>query len=358
MVSLRHMIGQMLIMGFPGYELSDNSPVVNWLQKDSLGGVILFDYDFEKKQHGKNLKNQEQIIHLNQQLNEYSSVNMQQFNLPLFICIDYEGGAVDRLATIAGCMQTKTALEQASLSDDALFTEAEKMALTLKKLGFNLNFAPVVDLNSENEKGIIGKFKRSFSDDPKCVARAAKLVVKAFKKHGVIPVYKHFPGHGSATGDTHEGFVDVTDTYHPQELEPYATLLADEQGVMVMTAHVINRHLDSSGLPATLSFAILTELLRQELNYDGVIVSDDIQMHAISNHYSLDAALQLTINAGADMLIFGNQLGSHTATEVIDKIQDLIASGAIQRARIEDAYQRIVKLKQLQFTVSTEASLN
>jgi len=339
---LRQKIGQMLIMGFSGCEVDEKSPVVNWLQGDGLGGVLLFDVDWDTKVYGKNLKNRDQIKHLNAALNAYA---IDQ-TLPLFIALDYEGGAVDRLTQIEGCRVTMKPCDQALLSDEALYAEASKMALTLKELGFNLNFAPVVDLNLNGSAGIIGKLGRSFSEEPMGVVRAAKQFVNAFRDQGLACAYKHFPGHGSASGDTHEGFVDVTESYKNDELTPYAVLLADtSQPVMVMTAHVINRHLDPSGLPATLSYPILTELLRQKLGFDGVIVSDDLQMHAISRHYSIDDALRLTINAGSDMLIYGNQLGKITATEVIDRIERLVRAGDIELSRIEDAYQRIKGLK-------------
>ena len=113
-----------------------------------------------------------------------------------------------------------------------------------------------------------------------------------FSRYGIACFYKHFPGHGSAVGDTHEGFVDVTDTFQSDELIPYYHLLQDVyKPVMVMTAHVVNRQLDSQGLPATLSHEILTGLLRNTMGYDGVIISDDLQMQAISNHYSLEESL-------------------------------------------------------------------
>ncbi len=349
MTHLRHKIGQMLIMGFSGCEIDKHSPVVKWLQQDSIGGVILFDIDWQTKSHGKNLRNREQIKLLTQQLNHFAA--RDEDSLPLFIALDYEGGVVDRLANIDGCMKTMKPQDQALLPDEALYLEAEKMAVTLKELGFNLNFAPVVDVNLNDEQGIIGKLGRSFSSQPTEIIRAAKQFVTAFSKHGLTCAYKHFPGHGSASGDSHEGFVDVTAQYNDNELVPYKALLNDTTlPVMVMTAHVINRNLDSSGLPATLSHPILNDLLRDEIGFDGVIVSDDLQMQAITNHYALAEALCLTINAGADMLIFGNQLGSNTATEVVDQIEQLINCSAIEPARIEQAYQRISRLKQRQHT--------
>ena len=344
MTTLRNKIGQMLIIGFSGCEINDQSPIVKWLREDGLGGVLLFDFDLPANCYGKNLKNPEQIKSLTRQLNQVANTR-----LPLYIAIDYEGGAVDRLTRIEGCMATMKACEQANLSDEALYSEAEQMAVTIKNLGFNLNFAPVVDINLMEKEGIIGKLGRSYSSNAKGVIRAARQVTKAFNQNGITAAYKHFPGHGSAIGDTHEGFVDVTDSFQMVELEPYASLLADKRAAMVMTAHVINRQLDPSGLPATLSNTILTGLLRQKIGFEGVIVSDDLQMQAISNHFSIEEALSLTINAGADMLIFANQLASISATEVIDHIESLVKSGTISTARIEQAYQRIVQLKQFQF---------
>ena len=344
MISLRQKIAQMLIIGFSGCSIDENSAIVNWLNKDGLGGVLLFDVDFATKVQGKNLRDKDQIKCLNHDLTHYAQ--LAENPLPLLIAIDYEGGAVDRLSKIADCMPTMNACDQALLSDESWFDEASNMASTLKELGFNLNFAPVVDLNLNQSLGIIGKLGRSFSSLPDVVSTAASIFVHAFAQKKIACAYKHFPGHGSAVGDTHEGFVDVTDTFQDIELQPYASLsTSPELPLMVMTAHVINRKLDPSGLPATLSHTMLTGLLRETMGFDGVIVSDDLQMQAISHHYSLDDALRLTINAGADMLIFGNQLGSTSATDIIDRIEQLVLQGAINSARIEEAYQRIVCLK-------------
>lgn len=344
MTNLRHQIGQMLVMGFAGTSINEQSAVAKWLSGDSLGGVLLFDYDLITKSPGKNLVNQAQIKQLTSQLKNYA----QQSNHPLpYIAIDYEGGAVDRLKHIEGCIKTQKPIELAKLGDKDLRAEAGKMAKTLQDLGFNLNFAPVVDLNLNEDQGIIGKLGRSFSAIPSEVARAAKIFVEVFAENGVTCSYKHFPGHGSAIGDTHQGFVDLTESFQNKELEPYSLLLNQSQlPMMIMTAHVINSKLDVSGLPATLSKPILTGLLRKQLGFKGVIISDDLQMQAISNHYSVEEALRLTINAGADMLIFANQLGEATAPELIDKIETLVHAKQIEKSRIEEAYQRILQLKQ------------
>lgn len=343
MITLRKKIGQMLLMGFNGCEIHDTSPVAHWLGYDGLGGVILFDKDVATGAFGKNLKNRTQIKHLIQQLHWYSKHDDEN---PLLIAIDYEGGAVDRLAKIEGCMPTIKAVELAKLTPNALDEELTQMAETLQELGFNLNFAPVVDLQLNQQQGIIGALGRSFSANPEVVSQVARRFVDIFNKHGLATCYKHFPGHGSAVGDTHAGFVDVTETFNSDELVPYQTLLRKmNTPTMIMTAHVINRQLDSSGLPATLSKPILTDLLRNQLGFDGVVISDDLQMHAIASHYSLSDSLKLTINAGADMVIFANQLGEITAPEVIDCIEELVRSHQIDMELIDDAFRRVMRLK-------------
>ncbi len=161
-------------------------------------------------------------------------------------------------------------------------------------------------------------------------------------------MYKHFPGHGSSTKDSHLGFVDVTDTWQSYELDPYQQLLnSNESCGVVMTAHIVNRQLDESGLPATLSHTILTHLLRNQLNFKGVIITDDMQMKAISDNYGLEQALVLAINAGADMLIFGNNLSvePQDPEQLINIIEAKVLSGDISTERINDAYQHIRALK-------------
>ncbi len=342
-MNLKKKIAQMLIMGFSGQEVAQDSPVSKWIAEEGIGGVILFDYDLANKTYGKNLSNRNQIQELNATLQHLAKLNDE---LPLFIAIDYEGGAVDRLKHIQDCIKTMPASELVKLPEAELCAEIEKMASTVQQLGFNLNFAPVVDLNLSADAGIIGKLGRSFSANPQLVAHAAGLFIKIFSQYGIVTSYKHFPGHGSASGDTHHGFVDVSDSFENIELDPYKLLQNYTTPTMVMTAHVINRKLDKSGLPATLSHNILTGLLRHELGFNGVIVSDDLQMNAISEHFSLQDSLRLTLNAGADMLIFANQLGTISPVEVIQHVEQLVLSGAVAEQRIHEAYQRVVLLKQ------------
>jgi beta-N-acetylhexosaminidase len=341
----------MLIVGFPGSSIQDESLVSQWLATDGLGGVILFDKDLQSSEPNskKNLLTKPQISQLNQALRHYASkVEGPIGDLPLWISIDYEGGLVDRLRYVPDCPVTIKPAELVTLPEEKRLSLLKSMATTLKDLGFNLNFAPLLDLNLNEEEGIIGKLGRCFSRAPDTVVRMAREFVEVFAGEGVFSCYKHFPGHGSAALDSHLGFVDVSHTFQHEELIPYQRLLEQKtKPVLVMTAHVINRELDPSGLPATLSYPILTECLRNQIGFDGVIVSDDLQMKAISEHFSLEESLKLSINAGADMLIFGNQLGSISATFVIDTIEKLVEKDEISMARIDESFERIIACKRL-----------
>lgn len=154
---------------------------------------------------------------------------------------------------------------------------------------------------------------------------------------------KHFPGHGSSLGDSHQGYVDISDTWSKKELEPYQTLIDSKDVDMIMTAHVFNSHLDKK-YPATLSYKINTKLLREQMNYRGVIVSDDMQMKAISQNYSVKESVALAINSGVDMLLFGNQLANQDIDALVDLILTQVKSGEIPEARIKESNKRIEQL--------------
>ena len=269
--------------------------------------------------------------------------------LPLLISVDYEGGMVNRLKEEYGFPKTTSATEVATMNRTDANTVVSLMSQTLKEAGFNLNFAPVLDVNVNPDNPIIGQLGRSFSDDPNQVAEYGAIYSQNFLSHGLQCAYKHFPGHGSSRADSHLGFVDVSESWQTYELEPYRQLFgANDACGMVMTAHIINRQLDDSNLPATLSHKVLTNLLRHELGFEGVIITDDMQMKAISDHFTPKEAIILAINAGADMLIFGNQLSDTPVhpKDLVDMIETAVTEGNINPQRIDDAYRRIVALKQ------------
>lgn len=345
-------IGQMLILGFDGKRVStaSDNPIVAEIQQGLVGGVILFDYDYQQKVFDKNIESPEQVKALINQLQAYASAAPTQTQ-PLFIAVDYEGGKLNRLKAKYGFPETLSAQTLAGLSDELVYHYAKQMAETLKQVGFNLDFAPVTDLNSNPHNPVIGALERSFGEDPEAVTFYATMFAKAFAERDIACAYKHFPGHGSSTTDSHKGFVDVTDTWQQNELVPYTLSFQSEYHCpFVMTAHIVNRQLDPAGHPATLSHAILTSLLRQQLQFNGLIITDDMQMQAITDNYSLEEAVVKAINAGVDMLIFGNQLVAkrQSAQEIIDIVLANLKSGQISPERIDAAYQRITDYKQKQ----------
>jgi beta-N-acetylhexosaminidase len=351
-VSLHDKIGQMLLIGFNGKQIHPQSKIVKSIEQDNLGGVILFDYNQQTHTFNKNIESVSQVKQLNHDLQFFTQkANLKHHrpNLPLLISVDYEGGLVTRLSKQYGFPETLTAYEVGKRGSHAAKVNAQLMAQTLMEAGFNLNFAPLVDVNVNPLNPVIAKKERSFSSSPSLVTRNARIYSRAFLKKKIQCVYKHFPGHGSSTKDSHLGFVDVSNSWQPYELNPYQKLINKHFSCgVIMSAHIVNRQLDNSGLPATLSYKILTHLLRHQLHFKGVIITDDMQMNAISHYYGLEEALVLAINAGADMLIFGNTLTekAQDPEQVIKIITAKVHSGEISQQRIDEAYQRIVKLKQ------------
>ena len=334
---LKEMIAQMLIVGFDGLRVDANSTIVRDIQRYHLGGVILFDKNLAHPNQPKNIRSPQQLQKLTHDLQTFSTT-------PLFIAIDQEGGKVARLKERYGFTHTApSALQIATLKPQEAYNFYDAQAQMLHTNGINLNFAPVVDLATNANNPIIAKLKRSYGANPATVTRYASLMIDAQTNHRVLSVLKHFPGHGSSKSDSHKGFVDVSDTWSKQELLPYQKLIQANKADMIMSAHVFNRHLDAN-YPATLSYATNTTLLRHKLGFHGVIVSDDMQMKAISAHYNLKEALTLAINSGVDILIFGNQLDYTPTHTIIETIFNQVKNGAIPYERIVEANKRIAIL--------------
>ncbi len=351
-VSLKQKIGQMLLIGFKGTELHADDAIVRSILAQNIGGVVLYDYDFPTGTYDHNIKNPAQLKLLNQQLQAYTrqaAQNNTNHLFPLFIGIDYEGGKVNRLKESYGFPKTFSAADIGQLASAEADKYAQQMADTLKQEGINLDFAPVVDVNVNPESPAIGKLGRSFSSDPQKVIDYAMIFSRAFERNGILCSYKHFPGHGSASGDTHLGFVDVTQTWKEYELDPYEKMLRQPGACsLVMTAHVVHYGLDSKGYPASLSMAMTNDLLRAKLNFNGAVITDDLQMKAIADNYGLRDAVRMAVNAGADILVFSNQLVAtpQDPQEIVDMIYDDVMTGKIRESRIDEAYQRIMRLKE------------
>jgi beta-N-acetylhexosaminidase len=340
-VSLDAKIGQMLMVGFRGLAVDAQHPIVRDIHERQLGGVVLFDYDVLAASYTRNIASPEQVSDLVADLQSFAAI-------PLLVAIDQEGGVVNRLHERYGFPATFSHEALGLLNDPAAtYEQAGAMARTLAGLGVNLNLAPVVDLNTNPQNPVIAAYERSFGADPQQVAGQAQAFIEAHHAEGVLCTLKHFPGHGSSTADSHEGFVDVTQTWSRNELAPYQTLIEAGLADAIMTAHVFHAQLDPV-YPATLSQPIISGLLRGELGYDGVVISDDMQMEAIRAHYGFETAIQKTLEAGVDLIAIANNLvyEEDIAGRTIALIQGLVESGVIAEARIDASYQRIQRLKQ------------
>ena len=333
---LKKMIGRMLVVGFDDAKIDKNSQIVKDMQEYDLGGVILFDKFYKDRSKTKNISSPTQLKTLTANLKEYS-------NKPLFISVDQEGGRVARLKPKYGFAEIPSATKISRMN----FTDAvgvyETQSQMIQNAGINMNFAPVVDLAINPKNKVIVGLERSYGKDIKQVSAFAKIVIEEQKLHNVISVLKHFPGHGSSLGDSHKGFVDVSETWSSKELEPYSILIKENKVDMIMTAHVFNSHIDPK-YPATLSYRFNTDLLRNMMKFNGVIISDDLQMGAIAKHYTLEQRTALAINSGVDVLLFGNQLENVTVKELVNAIFKQVKSGVISMKRIKESNARIENL--------------
>ncbi len=331
--SLDIKVGQMILTGLPNAKVDAN--VLEAVRSGKIGSILLFE---------KNIPAKNSYIELKRILWAYQKAAA----IPLFISIDQEGGKVNRLKEKYGFPRSVTAARLGKYPIDSVQFYAEITATTLAGLGFNVNFAPVVDLASNPTNPVIARPERSFSASADSVSIFAREVIRQHRKAGVITVLKHFPGHGSSKDDTHLGIADVTKTWNANELTPYQTLLDSGYADAIMTAHIVNKNLDERGLPGTLSKRITSDLLREKLHFNGVVFSDDMQMHAITKHYPLEESILLAIQAGVDILTFSNNIqGSQerTVDRVHQIIRKFVEDGTISKERIDQSFRRIMLLK-------------
>jgi beta-N-acetylhexosaminidase len=341
-------IGQMIMVGFEGVAPTDpgTQAVLKQAEKGLIGGVIFFSY---------NLKSPEQVQNLTTAFRE------ARLKQPLFLAIDQEGGKVQRLKSANGFTDFLSAYEVASqMTPQEAEGDYQQMASQTANAGFNLVFGPVVDLHADPRTSqpcpVIGGIKRSYSSNPEAVVAYARAFINAHHHYKLLTSLKHFPGHGYATKDSHQGMVDITETHVPAELTPFDLLSQSGLADMMMTAHLMLRQLDTK-YPATLSPTILQKLLRQGINYKGVVISDDLHMGAIGQHYALEEIVVQAVRAGCDVLLFSNNQGAaqgvkdfkanQTIVERIHQIiKDAIAQGVISEGQINASYERIIMLKQ------------
>jgi len=338
--SLSFKIGQMIKAGFQGMSLDQSTHIQRDLEQYHLGSVVLFDYDVPSRTPVRNVESPEQLKMLISELNRHATS-------PLLVTIDQEGGRVARLKERQGFPASVTAARLGELDNpDSTKFHAHRTARTLRETGINVNLAPVVDLNLNPENPIIGAIGRSFSADPERVTQHARIFAQMHRQEGVLTTLKHFPGHGSSREDSHLGMVDVTDVWHPDELLPYRNLILSGDADVIMTAHIYHEEWDREW-PATLSKRVITGMLREELGFDGVVISDDMQMDAIRSYYGLETAIEQAIHAGVDILSFANnsEYNPDIVPQAHEIIQKLVMEGRISEGRINESYQRIRRLK-------------
>lgn len=331
--SLAIKIGQMIMIGFPGSQV--DSLVLQEVAAGKAGAVIFFEKNIPPTNSYNGLK---KIIW------SYKKAAA----IPLLVAIDQEGGKVNRLKEKYGFPRSVTATQLGKYPLDSVQFYAESLAGNLAGLGFNVNFAPVVDLKINPTNTAIVKPERPFAKDPDSVVLYAREYIKAHRKIGVLTSLKHFPGHGSSTADTHFGVADVTNTWSPDELKPYRQLIDEGFADAVMSSHIVHKGLDPAAYPGTMSKRVLDSVLRKQLHFDGVVFSDDMHMHAISKQYGWDEAIKRAINAGIDVLCFSNNIpGSEqrTVDQVYQIIRTAVEKGDVPLARINQSYYRIMKLK-------------
>ena len=346
MTSLREKVGNMLIFGFHGKDFSSDAAKIflEQVQELKIGGTILFDYNIVSPVQLKRLTD-----------------SLKNARHDIVIAVDQEGGEVQRLNAKNGFTDTASANFIASeFNLEQAFMIYKEMAKMLKDHGINMNLAPVVDVDFAKSCPVIGGMNRSFSANALMVSEYADIFVKAHAEHKILTTLKHFPGHGFAKLDSHKGIVDVTNSSnHEIELRPYKILLAKNQyyhHTTVMPAHIINKNIDSTALPATFSKAVINNLLRDKLAFDGVVITDALEMSAIKKHYLLEEAVIKAINAGNDLLLFSNNKAaclhntelddwSKEPGHIVEIIMKAVEEGYVSEKRIERSLKRIEKLK-------------
>lgn len=327
-MSLEEKIGQMLLVSFNG--TTYNAEIKKLITEDKVGGYVFF---------ANNIGNYNQVVNLTKKM----SGEGRKFQIAApFIAVDQEGGVVSRLDDIFCPFPGNMALGAAN-DEELTYEQGRITGLMLKHLGFNLNFAPDIDVNSDYRNPVIGL--RSFGSKPELVARMGKAFYKGQHEVGVISCVKHFPGHGNVWQDSHYELPVNNHSINElkkKDIKPFETL-ADEGVGMIMTAHIKVPVLDPQN-PATLSKKILQGELRESIKYDGVIITDDIgSMKAITSTYCTEGAAVKAVQAGADIVLVVSQ--PQKIKDTLKALKNAVLEGKISEDRINQSVFRILKLK-------------
>jgi beta-N-acetylhexosaminidase len=328
--SIEKMAGQLLVPGFPGGSAGDKSTraLVNHIANGRAGGALFLRHNVKS---GKAVK---QIAS--------SMIGASRSSL---LAIDQEGGKVQRLGKKHGFTPIPTArwmAENKSVAEaQALYAKAGR---ELRAAGFNMNMAPSVDIHDPRNP-VIGKYDRGFSTDVDRIAAYAAAFVKGFSQAGVACSLKHFPGHGSSRSDSHDGFVDISKTWSPNEIVPFKKLAS--AAPMIMGGHLFHPEFSNGKSPVTFSQKAITTKLRRGLGYNGVILTDDLDMGAIRKSFQLREAIILSLAAGNDLLLLSNSLNYDEALPVKATrwITTAVKEGRVSSNQIKASYARVMAMK-------------
>ena len=334
-------LGELLLVGFRGTEVEDNAELRSLLCDLKVGGLILYERDVATR-GPRNISSPEQVKRLTADLRALAERCAGR--VPL-IAADNEGGAVMRLSARAGYPPTLGHAELGEADDVALTElEARRIGRMLREAGIDWNLAPVVDVAANPFNTVLVQSGRTFSQSPERVTAHARAYLRGMHAAGILTALKHFPGHGSSFEDSHLGFVDVTKTADPTtELAPYRALIGEGAVDAVMTAHVFNRNVDPRH-PATLSARAIGGVLRGELGFNGLVVSDDLLMEGIVSRYGIEEAAVLALRAGVDLLLLSHNTlaGDTSATDrVVTAIRRALADGRLSPEQVEAALARV-----------------
>ena len=327
-MTIEEKVGQLIMVGFEGTQA--NEAIETHIRERFVGGVVLFS---------RNIQSPQQTAELTNELQRLAGATARQ--IPLFVGIDQEGGWVIRLKEGATVLPGNMALG-ATNSTELAERAGEITAVELAAVGVNLNFAPVMDVNNNPDNPVIGR--RSFGESPELVSRLGISYIRGLQRNGVLATVKHFPGHGDTTVDSHFELPTVShdlERIHALELQPFRAAI-DADVAAIMTAHIVYPAFDADR-PATLSPTILTDLLRKELGFDGLLITDDMEMKAIDDRYQSGEAAVMAVEAGADIVMV--LWTSTKQIEVFDALLSAVKSGRISQARLDQSVKRILKSK-------------
>ncbi len=326
-------IGQMLVVGFRGTEIDSESPIVRDIKERNLGGVILYSYDYLTHSYKRNIESPDQLLQLNSALVGYS-IN------PPFISVEHDGSEHSALHNLYPDIEN--IFKQNSFSDTLkLRNNSRRFAQEFMVVGINTNLHPRLDLKTKESSTAA-----LISSDPQKVTEISNLILDEYDTEKLLSVPKYFPGYSSDYHPT-DSSDNVSEVWSERFLAPYKNLFEQRTIRAIQVSHATNANIDSTW-PGTFSYSTVSGLLRDSLGFDGVVFSDDLQKPIITSNYDLETTILQSLNAGVDVLVFGNnhEYDPEIASKAIQIIQKLLNEGKIQPETIQQALERIDQLKQ------------